>query len=66
MKGARVYIASLSTDKTQAVLDDLREETSKESVFFLSLDLGDLDSIRAAVDELLRRETQLHTLYNNA
>jgi retinol dehydrogenase 12 len=66
MKGAKVYIASRSLDKAQAVLDELREETSKESVFFLELDLGNLDSIKAATEEFLRRETQLHTLYNNA
>jgi len=66
MKGAKVYIASPSLDKAQAVLDDLREETSEESVFFLELDLGNLDSIKAATEDFLRRETQLHTLYNNA
>lgn len=66
MKGARVYIATRSADKAQLVIDDLREETSKENVFFIELDLGNLDSVRTAAEEFMRRETQLHTLYNNA
>ena len=61
-----MYIASRSVDKVQIVLDDLREEASVESVFFIELDLGDLRSIKAAAAEFLRRETQLHTLYNIA
>jgi retinol dehydrogenase-12 len=65
-KGAKVYIAARSLDKAQAVLDDLREESSRESVFFLELDLGNLDSIKTATEEFLKKETQLHTLYNNA
>jgi retinol dehydrogenase-12 len=66
LKGAKVYIASPLTDRIQAMMDDLREETRKESVFFLDLDLGDLDSIKTAAEEFLKQESQLHALYNNA
>jgi retinol dehydrogenase 12 len=66
LKGAKVYIASPLTDRIQVMIDDLREETRTESVFFLDLDLGDLDSIKTAAEEFLRKEPQLHALYNNA
>jgi retinol dehydrogenase 12 len=66
MKGARVYIATDAVDRVQDVINDLKEETGRESIFFLNLDLGNLDSIQAAAEEFIRRETELHTLYNNA
>ncbi|KAI0263049.1 NAD-P-binding protein [Gloeopeniophorella convolvens] len=64
-KGAKVYIAARSEDKTKQVIAELQQLTGKQSVFFLKLDLADLPSIKAAAAEFLTKESELHTLYNN-
>jgi len=65
LKGAKVYIATRSAEKAQVAIDELKGATGKESVFFLKLDLADLESIKAAAKEFLEKESELHTLYNN-
>jgi retinol dehydrogenase 12 len=65
-KGARVYIATRSLEKSQSAIEDLKKETGKESIFFLKLDLSDLVSVKAAAEEFVGKESELHTLYNNA
>ncbi len=64
-KGAKVYIATRSGEKSQAAIEELRRETGKESIFFLKLDLSDLVSVKAAAEEFIKKESELHTLYNN-
>jgi len=64
-KGARVYIATRSEEKSRKVIEELKKETGKDSIFFLKLDLADLVSVKAAAEEYIGRETELHTLYNN-
>jgi NAD(P)-dependent dehydrogenase (short-subunit alcohol dehydrogenase family) len=64
-KGAKVYIAARSQEKSQKAIDELKE-TGKESVSFLKLDLADLVSIKAAAEEFIGKESELHGLYNNA
>ena len=64
-KGARVYIATRSEEKSQKAIDELKKETGKDSIFFLKLDLADLVSVKAAAEEYISKETELHTLYNN-
>ena len=65
-KGARVYIAARSEEKSQRAIEELKRETGNESVFFLKLDLADLASVKAAAEEFVEKESELHTLYNNA
>jgi retinol dehydrogenase 12 len=64
-KGAKVYIATRSEEKSQRAIEDLKKDTGKESIFFLKLDLADLVSVKAATEEFIGKETELHTLYNN-
>lgn len=64
-KGAKVYIATRSKEKSEAAIEELKRETGKESVFFLKLDLSDLVSVKTAAEEFITKETELHTLYNN-
>ena len=64
-KGAKVYIATRSADKAQAAIDELKSSTGKETIYFLQLNLADLDSVKAAAEEFIRKEPELHTLYNN-
>ena len=60
-----MYIATRSADKAQTAIDELKKITGKESIFFLELNLADLDSVKAAAEEFIRKEPELHTLYNN-
>ena len=64
-KGARVYIATRSEEKSLKAIEELKKETGKDSIFFLKLDLSDLVSVKAAAEEYIGKETELHTLYNN-
>ncbi len=64
-KGAKVYIATRSGEKSQGAIDELKQETGKESIFFLKLDLSDLVAVKAAAEEFIKKESELHTLYNN-
>lgn len=63
--GAKVYIATRSGDKSHAAIEELKRETGKDSIFFLKVDLSDLVSVKAAAEEFVKKESELHTLYNN-
>jgi NAD(P)-dependent dehydrogenase (short-subunit alcohol dehydrogenase family) len=64
-KGAKVYIATRSDDNEKGVIEKLKEVTGKDSIFFLNLNLSDLHSVKAAAEEFISKESELHTLYNN-
>ena len=63
---ARVFLAGRSEHKTRPVLDEIAAQTGSGTLEFLSLDLGDLASVRACADEFLRTGEPLHGLINNA
>ena len=50
---AQVYIAVRNQEKAVAAIQDLREQTGREA-HFLKLDLADLTSVKAAVEDFLR------------
>ena len=60
-----MYIATRSEEKSQKAIEELKKETGKDSIFFLKLDLSDLVTVKAAAEEYIGKETELHTLYNN-
>ena len=61
-----MYITARSEENGQRALEELKQGgAEKVSVFFLKLDLGDLLSVKAAVEEFISTESELHTLYNN-
>jgi retinol dehydrogenase-12 len=49
-KNAKVYLGSRSEEKARKAINELKEITGKEAVFF-KLDLANLDSIRKSVEE---------------
>jgi len=65
-RGGRVFIASRSEQKTRPVVDEIAARNGADAVKFLTLDLGDLASVRACADEFLRTGEPLHCLINNA
>jgi len=65
-RGAHVFIACRSAQRAQPVVDEIRAATGSVTVELLSLDLGDLASVRACAQAFLARELPLHLLINNA
>jgi NAD(P)-dependent dehydrogenase (short-subunit alcohol dehydrogenase family) len=65
-RGARVLLACRSQTSGRAARDEIAEETGNRSLELLSLDLGDLDSVRACADAFLATGEPLHVLINNA
>jgi retinol dehydrogenase 12 len=61
-----VFVASRSEQKTRPVIDEIVGQTGNQAVEFLSLDLGNLDSVRTCASEFLRTGEPLHGLINNA
>ncbi|KAN0080037.1 hypothetical protein V8E55_009603 [Tylopilus felleus] len=64
-KNAKVWIACRDVSKGEAALTELKALTGQDA-HLLKLDLANLRSIKQSVDEFLRRESQLHILFNNA
>ncbi|KDR82946.1 hypothetical protein GALMADRAFT_238637 [Galerina marginata CBS 339.88] len=62
---AKVYLAGRSQEKVQQAINDLKAQTGKEGIP-LKLDLADLKSIKASVEEFQSKEKELHILFNNA
>jgi len=65
-RGGRVYIASRSREKGEEEVAAIKASTGNEAVWFLPLDLADLDSVRACAASFLARGEPLHVLVNNA
>lgn len=65
-RGARLFLACRSAERTQAVLDDIRAVAPQAQAEWLPLDLGDFDSVRRCADLFLERDLPLHVLINNA
>jgi NAD(P)-dependent dehydrogenase (short-subunit alcohol dehydrogenase family) len=65
-RGARVFLAARSEEKTRPVVDEVARVASGPAPEFLSLDLGDLASVRRCAENFLRRDLPLELLINNA
>jgi NAD(P)-dependent dehydrogenase (short-subunit alcohol dehydrogenase family) len=65
-RGARVHIACRSQDKGRKAIDEIAARTGSRELGLLSVDLGDLESVRACAQEFLARGEPLHVLINNA
>jgi retinol dehydrogenase-12 len=65
-RGATVFITARSPAKGRAALDELRTTTNSDRVQLLSLELGDLGSVRACANAFLQSGEPLHGLINNA
>jgi NAD(P)-dependent dehydrogenase (short-subunit alcohol dehydrogenase family) len=65
-RGGRVYVASRSPDKGLAAVAAIKASSGSDTVWFLPLDLADLDSVRACAAAFLARGEPLNVLVNNA
>jgi NAD(P)-dependent dehydrogenase (short-subunit alcohol dehydrogenase family) len=64
-RGARVWLACRSEERTRPVLDEIRAMTGKDAGF-VDLDLGDLASVKRAASAFLASGEPLDGLINNA
>ncbi|HEY6559989.1 MAG TPA: SDR family oxidoreductase [Polyangiaceae bacterium] len=65
-QGAQVFVACRSSDKALLAVDEIQRASGNSRVAALSVDLGDLASVRACADAFLRQDLPLHLLINNA
>jgi retinol dehydrogenase 12 len=65
-RGGRLYVACRSREKGEAAISAIKASAGNDEVFFLHLDLADLDSVRACAREFLALDEPLHVLLNNA
>ncbi len=65
-RGARLYLACRSEGAGRQAIEEISAQTGNRSLMLLSLDLGDLDSVRRCAEAFLATEEPLHGLINNA
>jgi retinol dehydrogenase 12 len=65
-RGARLFVAGRSEARTRPVIDEIAAQTGNSELEFVSLDLSDLNSVRACAQSFLERDEPLHVLINNA
>jgi NAD(P)-dependent dehydrogenase (short-subunit alcohol dehydrogenase family) len=65
-QGGHVYVASRSREKGEEAVAGIKASTGNEAVWYLPLDLADLDSVRACASAFLATGEPLHVLVNNA
>ncbi|ATH79673.1 SDR family oxidoreductase [Ectopseudomonas mendocina] len=67
LQGYRVFLACRSEARTRPVLEEIQQlSDGTAQAEFLSLDLGDLGSVRRCADGFLKRGLHLHLLICNA
>jgi len=65
-KGAHVVMAVRNQTKAAAALEEIRAETPTASLEIVELDLGSLESVRAAAARILAGHERIDILVNNA
>jgi len=65
-RGARVHIAVRSQERGRRAIEEIAAQTGNRNLSLLSLDLGDLDSVRRCAEAFLSTGEPLHALINNA
>lgn len=64
--GAEVALLCRSEERTRPVVEEIKQATGNENVWFAPLDLGSLDSVRSAAKSWLDTDKPIHVLVNNA
>lgn len=65
-RGGKVYIACRDPVRGVEALKDIQDKSESTNVYFLQLDLGQMESIRQFTKKFRSAEDQLHILINNA
>ncbi|KAM9777451.1 retinol dehydrogenase 12-like [Neosynchiropus ocellatus] len=65
-RGARVILACRSREKAEAAIADIQQATGSADVQYMHLDLASLRSVRSFAETVLKSESRLDLLINNA
>jgi NAD(P)-dependent dehydrogenase (short-subunit alcohol dehydrogenase family) len=65
-RGARLYLACRSEANGRRTIEEIATQTGNRNLELLSLDLGDLDSVKRCAEAFLATGVALHVLINNA
>ncbi|HTU87724.1 MAG TPA: SDR family oxidoreductase [Solirubrobacteraceae bacterium] len=65
-RGARLYLACRSQENGRRTIAEISGQTGNRNLTLLSLDLGDLGSVRQCAEEFMAADEPLHVLINNA
>jgi retinol dehydrogenase 12 len=65
-RGGRVVLAARSRERTEPVVESIRQRDPHAEVSFLEIDVSDFSSVRRAADRFLALNTGLDVLVNNA
>jgi retinol dehydrogenase 12 len=65
-RGARLYLAVRSEERGRQAIEEISTQTGNRDLELLSLDLGDLESVRRCAEAFLATGEPLHVLINNA
>ncbi|CAG9808987.1 unnamed protein product [Chironomus riparius] len=65
-RGGKIYFANRDEEKTMTAINEIKESTKNEQLYFLKLDLSSLDSVRNFCKKFRKHEKKLHILINNA
>jgi|SRR5688572_26030672 NAD(P)-dependent dehydrogenase (short-subunit alcohol dehydrogenase family) len=67
LRNARVYLSGRSTEKIQQTILRLNSDAGRNlDLHALQMNLEDLQSVKSAAEDFLRRESRLDILINNA
>ena len=65
-RGAHVIIACRTPSKAQPVIEAIKKDSGNDRVELVTLDLGDLASVRTAAAAIIAKNVPIHGLINNA
>ena len=65
-KGCHVFMANRNKEKTDPIIQDIKEKTGNQKVEFIELICDDLESVRDCARQFLAKGLPLHILMNNA
>jgi len=63
---SQIYLAARTESKARSAIDEIKTQVPDAKVEFLSLDLTDFASVKAAADTFTQKEQRLDILLNNA
>lgn len=65
-RGARVILACRNKEKAEIAAEEIKSATGNQDVSIVILDLSDLDSVKAAAENVIKTYDRLDVLINNA
>jgi NAD(P)-dependent dehydrogenase (short-subunit alcohol dehydrogenase family) len=64
--GARVFFACRSKERTEEIINNIKNEDERKRAHFISLNLEDFESIKNFVEEFKKKDMSIDILINNA